>query len=514
VYPIYNEIENLPRLVPETRRIATGIFSHYEVILVDDGSTDGSGSFIDQLAAEYPFVTAIHHQRNRGLGAAIRTGLVNASQELVLYMDSDFPVSVPEARAALLQVTPEVDLLIGYRVGRAEGPRREVMSWTYNRLIRRGFGLAVRDVNFAFKLIRRSLVLQMGLRSEGSFIDAEILLEARRLGARVREIGFRYYPRVAGVSTAASTGVVVRLLGEAWRYRRMDREAAPASLILNADDFGLCEAVNAGVVEAFDRGVLTSASILPTGRAFHHALLLAQARPRLDLGIHIALTQGRPLCQPEAIPSLVGPQGYLLPTWRSFVKRYLAGGVRKQEIEAEMRAQIEHARQAGLRLSHLDSHQHLHMLPGILPVAAKLASEYGIGAIRYPRQRRWQSMRTRNWPARMGRAAEGTALRAVCRLGAGIVKANGLLAADDFRGFREAGGWDAGALARSVSSLGPGLTEICCHPGADDGIEERFPWGYQWEQELAALKSQEVASVVRASGVDLTTFRDYLAQER
>jgi glycosyltransferase involved in cell wall biosynthesis len=100
VYPVYNEIENLPRLLPYTQRIADGIASDYQLVLVDDGSTDGSGPFLDRLAAQFPRVRALHHSRNRGLGAAIRTGLANATNDLVLYMDSDFPVSVEEARAA------------------------------------------------------------------------------------------------------------------------------------------------------------------------------------------------------------------------------------------------------------------------------------------------------------------------------------------------------------------------------------------------------------------------------
>ena len=512
VYPIYNEIDNLPRLLPQTQRIAEGLFPDYEVVLVDDGSVDGSGPFVDRLAAEHEHVRAVHHGRNRGLGAAIATGLSHATKDLVLYMDSDFPVAAEEARAALSQWTPEIDVLIGHRVGRAEGPRRELMSWTYNRLIRWTFGLRVRDVNFAFKLIRRSLLEQMRLRSEGSFIDAELLLEARRLGARVREVGMRYHARVAGVSTAASSRVVVRILGEMWRYARRRRAGAtgPASLIVSADDFGLCEAVNRGVAEAFDRGVVTSASVLTTGDAFAHAASLARARPALDLGVHLALTQTAPISPPEEIASLVGRDGRFLPGWRSFAARYLRGGVRKQEVERELRAQIERAREAGLECSHLDSHQHVHMLPGVLAIVARLGSEYGIGALRYPYQKRSREVR-RNGVARLRRRAEECVLRFMCRLNKRAVEANGLLIPDDFRGFSEAGVWDEDSLAQTVADLDGGLTEICCHPGADDGVDEQLHWGYRWEQELAALTSPRVAAAIERNGVRLATYRDRLS---
>ena len=388
VYPIYNEIENLPRLLPETERIAQGLVRDYQVVLVDDGSQDGSGSFISQLAARHGPVKAVHHAHNRGLGAAIRTGLANATQDLVLYMDSDFPVTAEEVRAALGLLTPETDMLIGYRLGRAEGPRREVMSWAYNRLIRQAFGLRVRDVNFAFKLVRRPLLERMRLCSEGSFIDAEMLLEAQRLGARIQEVGLHYHPRVAGSSTAASMRVVWRILGEAWRYRRGKRAGdRQSAVVFNADDFGLCPEVNEGVAAAFDHGAVRSASILAGGEAFAGAVELARGRPELDIGVHLALTQTRPVCRPETIPSLVGGDGKLLPTWRSFAARYLRGRVRGSEVEIELRAQLSRVREAGLAVSHVDSHQHLHMLPGILPIVVKLAAESGVGAIRHPRQR-------------------------------------------------------------------------------------------------------------------------------
>jgi len=512
VYPIYNEIENLPRLLPETEGIASGLATDYELVLVDDGSRDGSGAFIDTLAAADGRVRAFHHTRNRGLGAAISTGLAHASKELVLYMDSDFPVGADEAREAIRQFTPDCDILIGFRLGRAEGPRREIMSWTYNRMIRWAFGLRVTDVNFAFKLMRRSLLEKMRPRSEGSFIDAELLIEATRLGARIKEVGIQYHPRVAGVSTAASNKVVVRILDEMWRYWRTRRANAvgPAGVIINADDFGLCEAVNLGVATAFDRGVVTSASLLPTGEAFAQAAELARSRPELDLGVHLCLTQTAPVSAPESVPSLVDGRGMFLPTWSAFVSRYLRGRIRRRDIETEMRAQIESVRRADLGVSHLDGHQHLHMLPGILPLVANLAHEYGIGALRYPRQKRDQA--AIGSLARLRRRAAEKALLAACSFGARGISSNRLLIADDFRGLTEAGHWDSDTLARTVADIDGGLTEICCHPGTDNAIGERFPWGYQWEQELAALTSAEVAAAVAESRVTLTTYRDSLAR--
>ncbi len=502
-------------MLPETQRIAEGLAPSFEMVLVDDGSTDGSGAFIDKLAAQHPNILALHHGRNRGLGAAIRTGLMNATRELVLYMDSDFPVGVEEARATLSSVGDEVDLLIGYRLGRAEGFKRELMSWTYNRMIRRGFGLHVRDVNFAFKLVRRSLLQQMRLRSEGSFIDAELLLEATRLGARPREVGLQYHTRVAGISKAASYLVVLRIFGEMGRYwqRRRAGEVGPAFLVVNADDFGLCEAVNRGVIEAFEKGVVTSASLLVTGKSFEQAVELARERPSLDLGLHLALTQTRPASPPEQVRSLVGSDGRFPPTWIGFVSRYARRAVHRSDVELELRSQIERALATGLSFSHLDSHQHLHMLPGVLPIILRLAAEYGIGAVRYPRQRRAET-NARRGASVLQRRGELAAVRALCRLGQGAIRGNGLLQPDDFRGFVEAGCWSAGTLVHAIDSLNSGVTEIGCHPGTDDGIDVELGWNYQWEQELAALISPEVAAAVVHGGVNLTSYRELLTRGR
>lgn len=508
VYPVYNEIENLPRLVPETQRIAEGLFADYEIVLVDDGSTDGSGALIDQLAARYPCVRAVHHRRNRGLGAAITTGLAHATKDLVLYMDSDFPVSWQDARAILAAIPPEADLVIGNRQGRAEGPRREIMSWTYNRMIRWGFGLKVRDVNFAFKLIRGSLLRQMRLRSEGSFIDAEILLEARRLKARIVEVPIHYHTRVAGQSTAASNAVVLRILGEMWRYwwRLRTGRPGPARLIVNADDFGLCQEVNEGIIRAFDEGLVTSASLLPTGEAFDHAVGLAFLHPDLDLGVHLALSETRPLSPPGAIPSLLTPEGTFPPSWRALLMRYLTHRLRLEEVERELRAQLARVKETGLPISHLDGHQHLHLLPRLLPIIIRLAEEYQIPAIRLPRQRRGKA--PGGVLPRLRRRWEAGALNLLCRLGARKLQAAGLLLPDDFRGFLEAGGWSEERLTQTLADLEGGVTELCCHPGADDTIDARLRWGYAWERELAALTSEEVKHARAEAGVELTTYRE------
>ncbi len=218
VYPMYNEFENIRTAVSEALRVGRIITPDVEVVVVDDASTDGSGELVDQMALRIPELVVAHHSVNRKLGGALKTGFGLASKEWVLYMDSDLPIKMDDALNAV-PLCEDSDVVIGWRKSRAESWKRELMSKVYNRMIRVFFNLHVTDVNFAFKLFRRRLLDEIVLTSEGSFIDAEFLLEVSRVGAKISEIGMDYYPRVAGVSTLASNSVIFKILAEMLSYR-------------------------------------------------------------------------------------------------------------------------------------------------------------------------------------------------------------------------------------------------------------------------------------------------------
>ncbi len=219
VFPMYNEIGNVERCVAEALTTGRKITSDLEIVLVDDASTDGCGQLADTLAERHPEVKVMHHAKNRKLGGALRTGFAAATKDWILYIDSDLPIEMDDSLLAV-PLTANADMVIGNRQGRAEGPKREIMSWVYNRLIRVLFGLNVRDVNFAFKLFRRAVLERISLQSEGSFIDAELLIETHKAGFRIAELPLRYFERTAGVSTLASGSVVVKILQEMADYRK------------------------------------------------------------------------------------------------------------------------------------------------------------------------------------------------------------------------------------------------------------------------------------------------------
>ena len=212
-----NEEDNVRPLLEAAFRTLPGVTREVEVVLVDDGSTDRTAERVEAWTREDARVRLLRHPRNRGLGAALRTGFTAARHEAVLYTDADLPFDLAETTRAL-SLLAGADVVAGYRLNpQVDGPRRAAYRAAYRLLIRALFGLAVPDVNFALKLIRRSLLERLPLRSEGSFIDAELLIRARGAGATVATCGVEYRPRERGTSTLGSPRVIRGILAEMLR---------------------------------------------------------------------------------------------------------------------------------------------------------------------------------------------------------------------------------------------------------------------------------------------------------
>lgn len=221
VLPAWNEragIERTLDAVAEAGRalVDDGEIGAFEIVVVDDASTDGTGDLLDRLARDEPHLRVVHHDTNRGLGGAIRSGFAAARGAHLLYTDADLPFDLGETgRAFRLLRHRDADIVAMYRRDRhGEGPRRVVYSYGYNSLVRIALGVRLRDVNFAGKLMRREVVDALDLRSEGSFIDVELLSRATAKGFRVVQFGVDYLPRSRGVSTLSSVPVIVGILRE------------------------------------------------------------------------------------------------------------------------------------------------------------------------------------------------------------------------------------------------------------------------------------------------------------
>lgn len=216
VFPLFNEEDYAERAYRAATEALRQCTDDYEIVLVNDASTDRTATIIDSLQATDPHVKAVHNAKNRKLGGTLRAGYAVATKDLVLYTDCDLPFDLFELkRAVRLLEYQKANVLSAYRFDRtSEGFLRTVYSLIYNTLIRVVFGLALKDVNFSFKLFRRELLSKFELKSEGSFIDVEFLCRARKAGASIIQIGVDYFPRSRGVSTLSSPSVIVKILGE------------------------------------------------------------------------------------------------------------------------------------------------------------------------------------------------------------------------------------------------------------------------------------------------------------
>ena len=224
VYPMYNEEDNIHRAVQMAQQeLGLAADGNYEIVIVDDASTDRTGEIAQQLAVCEPRIRVVHHLINRKLGGSIRTGLANSTGDIVIYMDGDIPCDLAHVHEALPKFE-QADVVVGYRVNRYEGMLRWIYTRVYNLLVRILLKVQVRDVNCAFKLFKRKVIEAMDLRSEGSFIDAEMLAEVRRQGFTIEQIPVVFLAREAGESTLARPSVIIKIIHEFFQYlvRRKD----------------------------------------------------------------------------------------------------------------------------------------------------------------------------------------------------------------------------------------------------------------------------------------------------
>jgi glycosyltransferase involved in cell wall biosynthesis len=221
VFPMWNEEEYVSRAVRAGFDVCVSLcelaeIKDFEIVVVDDASTDATGKIADEMASMDSRIRVIHHDVNRKLGGSIKSGLAAATGDIILYTDADLPFDMTELiRATRILRTYEADMVCAYRLDRTgEGLRRAVYSWVYNALVEAVFRTRIRDVNFAFKLMRRSALERIHLKSEGSFIDAELVARARQARLHIIQIGVDYFPRSRGISTLSSFPVITTMLSE------------------------------------------------------------------------------------------------------------------------------------------------------------------------------------------------------------------------------------------------------------------------------------------------------------
>jgi glycosyltransferase involved in cell wall biosynthesis len=221
-FPAHNEEANLEGLVEEALASLPAIADTFEIIAVDDGSKDGTLAIAERLAAANPgIVRVVHHEVNRGYGGALRSGFEASRYELLCFTDGDRQFRVADlARLTARMAEPDApDVVVGYRIKRADPFIRIAYARTYKLANRVFFGLRVRDVDCAAKLFRREALEGVRVESGGAFFSAELLIRVSNEGCSIAEVGVPHYPRTAGSPTGARPSVIWRAVKDFWMLR-------------------------------------------------------------------------------------------------------------------------------------------------------------------------------------------------------------------------------------------------------------------------------------------------------
>jgi glycosyltransferase involved in cell wall biosynthesis len=215
-FPAWNEEDYVERSVSRALEVLPKLTNDFEIIVVNDASTDRTQEICEALAKKIPQLRIVTHAQNLKLGGAMRSGLAASTKDIVIYSDIDLPFDLKELERAIhLMGYLEADMICAFRFDRtSEGSKRIIYSYFYNLLIRQLFDVYVKDVNFSFKVMHRRVLESIELKSQGSFIDAELVVKAIRKGFRVFQMGVDYFPRTRGVSTLASPAVIGKILRE------------------------------------------------------------------------------------------------------------------------------------------------------------------------------------------------------------------------------------------------------------------------------------------------------------
>jgi glycosyltransferase involved in cell wall biosynthesis len=217
-FPCYNEKDNIAGLVEKAVSVLTGLADDFEIILVDDGSSDGTAELIDSLALESEKIKAIHHKANAGYGAALQTGFRAATKQLVFYTDGDGQFDIAEL-AGIMPLIKQYDIVSCYRINRRDNLLRKLNAFCWTKLVCTLFGLKLKDIDCAFKLFRREIFDNIEMLSTGALIDTEILARASRKGYTITQTGVHHYRRTAGAQTGANIAVILRAFKELFELR-------------------------------------------------------------------------------------------------------------------------------------------------------------------------------------------------------------------------------------------------------------------------------------------------------
>ncbi len=279
-------------------------------------------------------------------------------------------------------------------------------------------------------------------------------------------------------------------------------------LIVNADDFGIHEAVNRAVLRGFESGILTSTSLMAGGDAFQEAVKLARDMKGIGIGIHLTLVGGlKTVLPPEEVPSLTWENGRLCSNYMELILRDMKGRISMDDVYREWDVQIRKILDTGLTVTHIDGHQHMHMWKHFFPITLTLARKYHIPCMRVPDEKVLFGFSPA--PGGFFRFASKNGLSLMARSHRKALRKAGIRTNDHFWGMMYGGHFYEDRMISILGRLEEGVTEFMCHPSADtEAMEAAFHWGYEGEEELKSLTSIRVRKLLDEKKIQLISYQD------
>ena len=216
IFPAYNEEENIANSINNAIKAFSKYFNEVTVIPVDDGGHDATGEIIDNMAAKDERIKPVHHEVNKGYGAALRSGFSAAENDFIFFSDSDGQFDLEEI-TLLLEHIDTFDMVLGYRAHRADPLHRKLNAWAWGGLVRLLFRVKVKDIDCAFKLFRRDIFNEINLQAGGAMVNTELLALARKRGFSMTNVPVSHYPRQLGEQTGANPLVIIRAFVELFK---------------------------------------------------------------------------------------------------------------------------------------------------------------------------------------------------------------------------------------------------------------------------------------------------------
>jgi glycosyltransferase involved in cell wall biosynthesis len=216
IFPAFNEEQNISVTVQSACETLPRLALQWEIIIVNDGSSDGTSKVCDQLVKAHPHVRVIHHSRNRGYGAALKSGVSAARHELIFFTDSDGQFTLAEL-PKFIEYAKQFDIVAGYRAKRHDPPHRLVNAMGWNLLVRVVLGIRIRDIDCAYKLFRREVFERIQIRSVGAMVNTEIMAQAMKFSMRLKEVKVSHFPRRFGCPTGANIKVIFKAFRELFK---------------------------------------------------------------------------------------------------------------------------------------------------------------------------------------------------------------------------------------------------------------------------------------------------------